>query len=188
MKSFTPLILIAVSVALFFFHIDPRYEAVQGLQEQQDQYEQALVRAQELQTVRDQLLSRYDSFSQDDIARLERIVPDRINVVKLVADIDGVAAKYGIAVADIQVTDDTVDNSNEVVSAESAMPFMTTEIELTFNASYENLVSFLTDLETSLQVVDIVSIAFTPASGGATGPQTGIYEYTIALHAYWLRP
>ena len=84
MRSFTPIILILVSVALFFVFVNPHYQQTQLLLEQKTEYEDALNRARELESARDELFTKYNSFSRTDLDRLYRLVPEEINIVKLV--------------------------------------------------------------------------------------------------------
>lgn len=182
MKSLTPILLLAIAVGLFYLHIDPAYKEVQVLMDQENQYQEALDKAAELAVVKDDMLSRYHNLSQDNLARVERIVPDRVNSVKLITDIDGVAAKYNIPVRSVEVTDETLDSGTEVTAAPSSRPYYTTNIKFEVSATYPDLVAFLTDLEKSLQLVDVNSVTFTTEA--VTG---NIYNYEITIHTYWLK-
>jgi len=180
-----PLLLIIISVGLFYLHIDPRYVSVQELMGQEEQYSNALDRARDLEVIRDEFLTTYNSFSQDNLQRLERIVPDKINTVKFVTDIDGIAGNHGIAIKKILVTGEIVDSA-QVVTLDPALvkPYQTTTISFSFSARYTDLVPFLKDLEKSLQMVDIKSVAFQVSDEGG---RNGIYEYEVSIQTYWLK-
>lgn len=185
MRSLIPLLLITIAVGLFFLFIDPHYESVQLLQAEQQEYQNALDQARELQNRRDELLTTYNSFSQDNIARLNRILPSEVNVVKLVADIDSIAGQYGIVVSNVSVTEALVDNEQDVLSdEETAAPYNATTISFGFAARYPDLVDFLRDLEKSLQLIDVQSVSFDVGSEESGG---GVYDYTVSLKTYWLR-
>jgi Tfp pilus assembly protein PilO len=183
MKSLTSLFLIAISVGLFYLHIDPRYQTVQQLQIQQEQYQDALDKASELSVVKDELLTKYNNLPQEDLQKLSRIVPDKVNSVKLITDINEVGAKYGIPIESIKVVEEQVDNGAQIVDEISLKPYVTTAISFKFSASYRDLVSFLKDLEKSLQIIDISSVKF----GLAKDDKSQLYDYDVVINTYWLR-
>ncbi len=181
MRSLMPILLISVSLALFYVFIDPRLEAVRDLVEEENQYQEAIAKAEELMVVRDQLLSQYNSIPDGDLDRLERIVPDSVNFVKLVADIDSVAGRYGIAPRGIEVKE-VLDESLGIGDTASLTPYLSSTITFSFVSSYENLVNFLTDLEKSLQMIDIKSITFS-----TEGEDSDLHNFNVSFDTYWLR-
>ena len=187
MKSLTPIVLIVISIGLFYLHIAPRYSQVQTLRSQQTQYKDALARVDDLKVSRDQLLTKYNSFSQDNLTRLERFLPDKVNTVKLIADIDNVAGRYGIAIRSVTTVDQDVDNSQTIATGENTeKPYKTTQGTFRFTSSYPNLVLFLKDLEKSLQMVDVKSVSFQVVQGSSQA-NSGLSEYQIAIHTYSLK-
>ncbi len=183
MKSIMPLLLIIVSVGMFYTFLDPRYEQVQELANKKNQYEEALEKAEDLAAVRDTLLTKYNALPKENIAKLERVVPDNLNTVKLVADIDAIAGKYGIPVRSVRVTEEQVDNSQQIPTEFVPKPYKTTTIGFKASATYENLVPFLQDLEKSLQLIDVKTITFTADDG----LNNGINDYDISINTYSLR-
>lgn len=184
MKSLMPIIVILISVGLYFLHISPRYAEVQTLKLQQAEYVDALSRVKELGVTRDTLLAQYNTISQDNLARLTRIAPDSVNTVKLAADIDSVAGKYGITIRNIVAAQQVIDSAQVVGQGSNApKPYQTTTIGFRFSASYPNLVSFLKDLEKSLEIIDIKSVSFTVP----TDSSSGIYEYQVSIQTYSLQ-
>jgi len=181
MRSLMPILLITVSLALFYVFIDPRLEVVRDLVEEENQYQEAILKAEELMVVRDQLLSQYNSIPDSDLNRLERIVPDSVNFVKLVADIDSIGGNHGIVPKGINIAE-VLDQSLGIGDPASLKPYLSSTISFSFISSYEDLVSFLTDLEKSLQMIDIKSITFS-----AEGENRGLYTFNVSFDTYWLR-
>ncbi len=185
MRSLTPILLIVISIGLFYLHIDPSYAGVKELISQEEQYSDALDRAKDLELKRDEFLTTYNSFSQDNLRRLQKIVPDKINTVKFVTDIDAIGGKHGITIKSIRVTEEVVDSAQEITLDPLLIkPYQTTTISFNFSTRYENLVSFLKDLEKSLQMVDIKSVSFQVADEGVNN---GIHEYEVSIQTYWLK-
>jgi len=182
MRSLIPIILIAVSLGLFYVHIDPRYQEVKALQAQQSQYKEALVKSIELKVVAQELLTKYNAIPQENIAKLERLVPDNLNTVKLVTDLDSIGGKHGITISSVNVTEEQVDEAQEVTEG-APKPYRTTTISFTFSSNYKNLLLFLRDVEKSLQVVDVKDVAF----NSEAGESGDVYDYSMSIDAYWLK-
>lgn len=187
MKSFTPLILIIVSIGLFFIHINPRYATVRELQDKEAEYQEALQSSETVATTRDALLDKYNSFSNENIDRLEKIIPDKVNTVKLVADLDSIGERNGLVLSGIKISEENLDDSSQVVDTAVARPYLITSISFTFSASYEELRAFIEDLEKSLQLVDVTSINFVGESVDSSQP-TNRFKYTVTINTYWLKP
>jgi Tfp pilus assembly protein PilO len=183
MKSLTPILLIGVSVGLFYLYIDPQYTAVKELSAQKVEYVNALEKARDLQNVRDELLTRYNALPKENIAKLERLIPDNLNTVKLVADIDSVAGKYGIPIRAVKVTEEMVDESQRISTEFVEKPYKVTTISMKAAATFESLLPFLQDLEKSLQLIDVRSVTFTADDG----LNNGINDYDISIVTYSLR-
>lgn len=185
MRNLLPIILIVLSIGLFYLYINPSFMNVQTLIGTEHQYQDALSKASELGARRDQLLTKYNSFSQDEINRLNRILPDSVDTVKLITDLDSVAGKYGITLHSINVTQALLDNSQSINTNEaSTTPYNTTTINFGFSATYPNLVLFLKDMEKSLQMVDIKSVSFDVPQGGLSA---NMYNYNVSLDTYSLK-
>jgi len=181
-KSLTPVLFIVLAIGLFYTFINPHYEKVRSLSKEAGEYREALTKADELRAVRDNLLTQYNSIPSEDVMKLKRIIPDSVNTVKLVTDLDDIAGKYGITIRNISVTQEEVDNSIGVTDANTSKPYGTTIITFKFVTTYNNLISYLQDIERSLQLVDVTSVTF---SSGASTNQT--YDYTVSIQTYWLK-
>lgn len=180
MKLLTPLIFIALAAAIFFWYIDPTYAQLKGLLAQQSELNQALSRSRELQDVRDQLLSRYNTFPQAELDKLQKLLPDHIDNVRLILDLDSMAAKYGMRVRNVTSEGDTSRAASGELGADSS-PYESVVLSFTVTGPYTTFRQFLADLEQSLRLMDVVGLTFTAAD-------TGVYDYTLRVKTYWLKP
>src|SRR3989344_4525889 len=105
MKALLPLLFLFISLGLFFWFIDPEYAKIKLLRAEEAEFDQALDRSKELQTVRDQLLSRYNTFARSDVERLQKLLPDHVNNVRLILDLDGIASRYGMRIRNVAIED-----------------------------------------------------------------------------------
>jgi Tfp pilus assembly protein PilO len=137
-------------------------------------------RRRELQNVRDQLLSRYNTFPQADMDKLQKLLPDHIDNVRLILDLDSMAAKYGMRVKNVTTDDDNSRAAQgELGPDESA--YESVILSFTVTGTYDTFRQFLADLEKSLRLVDVVGLDF-------NANDTGIYDFTFHVKTYWLKP
>jgi Tfp pilus assembly protein PilO len=184
MRSLMPILLVALAVGIFYLHIDPRYEKVLDLQDQKKQYDEALTKAKDLENRRDELQTKFESLPRDKVARLERLIPDGLNTVKLITDISEIAGvRYGIPVRAFKVKEEAVDNAQQIDGTLPAKPYVTTAISFKAAASYENMIGFIADMERSLQLVTVQNVTFKADDG----QNNGITDYEIEINTYSLR-
>jgi len=172
------ILLIIVAVGVFFSFINPRYEGIKVLQAESAEFDKALERARELQAVRDDLLSRYNTFSTEELEKLDKILPDNVDNVRLILDLDGIASKYDMVIRNVSLSE------RDTVASEVQAGAEIGEIELKFNvkSSYGDFKRFIRDLEQSLRVVDISKLFFSPSD-----EDLGIMDFDITIRTYWLK-
>jgi Tfp pilus assembly protein PilO len=186
-KSIISLLCLAGAIALFFFYTKPTYDGLQHIKARITQYDLALDKAAELQRLKQSLLSRYNSFNPSDIDRLHKLLPDHVDNVRLVLDLDTLASKHGLALQNVVISAPEND-ANSAGSQNTIAPTTQTYDSLTLrfatSGTYQKFVDFLSDIERSLRIVDIVELKITPSLEGAGEP---IYRFDIVLRTYWLK-
>lgn len=181
MKNIWPIILIAISVGLFFFYIDPAYKEIQELGLQKQEYDTVLANAEEFQKKRDELRQKYNQFSPDEVEKLRKLLPDTVDNVRLILDIDNIATQHDIVIQNISIIQS--ESNNKQSSSRSTSAYGEIGVSFSFSASYSQFRSFLRDLEDSLRLVDITDIT---ASKTKSTEGSGL-NYTMSLKTYWLR-
>ena len=170
--------LIIIAVIAFFSFIDPTYKEIKVLNAESAQFNEALVRSKELQAVRDKLLSRYNTFSTEDLDRIEKLLPDNVDNVRLILDLDGIASKYGLLVRDVSISKD--EESEEIVKTGELFG----GIQLSFKVTgpYEEFKDFSKDLEKSLRIVDVERLNLSPTSA-----DKNLLNFEVTIKTYWLK-
>lgn len=183
MKGVFPIIAVLLAGALMYLYVDPTYDSIKALRAEEATLNTALSRALELQTTRDQLISRYNTFSPDDLARLEKFLPDHVDNVRLVLDMDSMASQYGMRVRNVAIEKQDEKKKGRTTQAVGPDERTYESMPLSFSVTgdYSTFRSFLKDLEQSLRLVDIEGVSF-------SSTDTGFYEFTINLRTYWLKP
>lgn len=189
-KSIISLVGLGVAVGIFIMYTQPTYDDVRLLESQIREYDQALERAAELQRLKQSLLSRYNTFNPADLDRLQKLLPDHVDNVRLVLDLDSLAARHGMALQNVVISSpasESGERGSVSVIGGGRQKFDSLTLKFATVGSYQNFRSFLEDLESSLRVVDLVSLKLGPETTISTQVGEPIYKYDITLRTYWLK-
>ena len=182
MRNIISIILVIAALSVFGLFINPRYAGIRELQVEADSFDSALERSKELIGIRDALLSRYNAFPSDSIARLNTLLPNSIDTVRLIIDINTLASKYDMSLASINIGVPDEANGNSNTLGPSGDDFGVLSLSFSVTTSYERFRAFLADIEQSLRLIDVTSVDFVePAQG------TGLTTYSVTVTTYWLK-
>lgn len=208
MRWLLPIILIGVGIGGFLLITQPIYEEITLLQEEADSYSKALDNSAQLQKERDRLTTKYNSFAPEDVAKLEKMLPNSVDNIQLILEIQEEASKRGIIVKNVEFepeqfvnqTDDplpegeTPNNtardratSRRANDVEDNKDYETFELEFSVEGPYDDFVSFMKLMERSLRLVDINSISFTPGTSEKDKMYTDQYKYLFLINTYRLK-
>lgn len=181
MRVLILLILVGASIGLFVVYTNPAYQEMKVLRAQVASYDEALNKSQELRTVRDGLLAKRNTFPTEAVAKLERVLPDNVDNIRLIIDINNIAARHGLTLTDVALGEVGGKNGERsaVAVGVSSDTVGSVEVGFSVSATYEGFLAFLMDIEHSLRIVDIEGLSF------KTGSEVPVYSLTI--RTYWLR-
>lgn len=180
MKNSTALILLLISIGLFYTFISPHYDMVQTLRGQSAQYSKILDNVSALTATRDDLTVKLQNTPATEIAKLEKILPDNVDTVNLAMTFDSIAARYGISIKSIRTVESKTDTGTSIVQSTGAKPYDKITVSFSFVSTYDNFRKFMSDIENSLRIIDVKSVAFQTT-------ESGIYEYQVSVDTYWLK-
>lgn len=180
MGLITPILLVALSVGAFMLYIDPTYTEVRVLQEDVAKHNEALDKANELRELRGALEDKRNGIDDTNVERLLKLLPNNLDSVRLVLDLDAIAIKYGMRLANLSIEEKLDTPTRGELSAADTRKYNEINIGFTVKGSYTNIRSFIRALESSLRLVDIESISFTEEA-------EGLYTFKIDLKTYWLK-
>jgi Tfp pilus assembly protein PilO len=203
-RLIAPIILIALSVILVFYLgsavlngsdqpllkawlLNDTDQGLKDLMEEKDKLDEALGNARELRNKISELERAEQSISAADREKLDAFIPDRIDTVDFVYDINNIAARHGMVLRDVNIkaSEETKAeglSSRELSVTEAAGANTIADMTMSFqvSGSYRSLLGFLDDLSVSLRVADVTSLAF------STG-ENGVNQYDIELKTYWVK-
>ena len=190
-----------LAAGIFFFYAKPAYTgpgttvnpSVTDMKAQIVQYDDALQKVAQLQQLKAKLLAKYNSFNPDDINRLQTLLPDHVDNIGLILELDSLASRYGMTLENVDV------NSDSQAAAASAPAKIGSNTTIGQNQKYDSLTlhfstfgtydkfnSLLQDLEASLRIVDLSSLKFSAQQTSSSNGQP-TYNYDITIRTYWLK-
>lgn len=179
MRLLVPIILVGAAIGLFVVWTNPSYQTSKTIASEVSAYNDALTKSQELKAVRDKLISKRNTFSPDDVTKLSRVLPDNVDNIRLVIDINHIAARHNLSLKGVQLgaLSNSRSTPNALASGASGDAVGSVTIGFSVTASYDTMIAFLQDLERSLRIIDIQSLSF--SAGDTT-------DYSLTIRTYWL--
>lgn len=200
-RNLTAIILIVLGIGIYFTYTQGQIEDIKAIQSVNSQYANAISNAEQLIKARDKVLTQFNNISDEDKDRLEKMLPESVDNIRLIIDLNSVAIKHGFNLKDIRAkaqtgnekgsTNSTKPTANANVNTDpkaksttkSIIPTSTLDtISVSFGvtAPYQEFISFLQDLEANLRIMDISKLTLSANDGGT-------YDFKVELKTYWLR-
>jgi Tfp pilus assembly protein PilO len=180
MRLFIPIILVVAAIGLFVVYTNPTYQATKALASQVTDYNNALDKSKELRSVRDKLLSKRNTFSATDVQKIGEVLPDNVDNIRLIIDINNIASRHGLVLSGVQIGDLGGKNSpSALTSTANSGPVGSVTVGFTIDTTYDNMLTFIADLEHSLRLIDVEKMTF-------TATPTGSSSFFFTIRTYWL--
>jgi len=180
-----PLIALLVAAGIFFFYVSPTWSgsiAQTNLAITQDN--ESLAAANQFKSQQNALASARNAIDPEDLDRLVAFLPDSVDNVRLILDLNALAARSGFSLANIDVVSNSANTSSasaqQGLPAAGPSPVGSVDLSLTAVGTYAALQSFLAGAERSARLLDVRDIV-------VKGSDTGVYNYQMVLRLYWLR-
>ncbi len=192
-----PIILIGIAVTGFLTYTDNLYKDFSNLKTEVASYNEALGNANDLKAERDKLVQKNSSFELNDLTRLQKLLPDSVDNIRLILEIEKLAAPYGMVLKDVKYESENQSGTTQSpavtvptssLSKLDKKDYGTWTLGFTTQGTYPNFISFLKDMENNLRIVDISSIKFSSdVSPVGKSQSAGIYKYDFQIKTYWLK-
>lgn len=178
MKAILPIILIASSIAVFVMFTNKTYVEIKEVKSEIADYNIAFGKSREVLRKRGVLAEEYKRFSQTDLEAVKKILPDQVDNIQLVLDMDGIARSKGMELKNIKIDEEKI--SKDAALGPQKNPYGSISVSFKTSGTYANFGAFLEKLEQSLRIVDVTALSF-------KSTETGIYDYSVTLKTYWLK-
>ncbi len=179
MKFILPIILIAVAASGVYWYVNPEYVIIKKLLQERDQYQAAVVQAQQASEKLNKLVLEWNSYSVKDLERLEKVLPENIDSIRLLLNFQTLAKRFGLKAEGIQVRPAPAATDK---NQQAATAIQSATVSFGVNTTYEGFQTFLEELEKSLQIATVESLSLS-----APEDKTGKRTYQITFSTYMLQ-
>ena len=101
-RIITTFVLIGIAIAGFFLFTSPLYKEITTLKAQVVSYNEALSNSKALENERDKLTAKLNSISSENLDKLHKFLPDNIDNIRLILEIEKLASPYGMVLKDVK--------------------------------------------------------------------------------------
>ena len=176
-----PILILLGAIGLFAGYVNPTYTGdIQMLNAEIKNYDAALEAAERFKAKEIQLTGEKNALPADQIERVEAFLPDSVDNVQLILDLNSLAARSGVQLSDFDTAETESEGSTDALQATTQEPYDTLELSASAVGSYPAFRTFIAGVENSLRPLDIVEVAVKDSL-------TGVYTYDITLRLYWLK-
>ena len=158
----------------------------------QASYDEALANSKALENERDKLTQKFNSIGSDNLEKLRKLLPENVDNIRLILEIENIAAPYGMTLRDVKynvapiATADAGEIQGGIINSVSS-DYGVWDLEFSTAGTYVNLISFLKDLESNLRIVDVSSIDFSSSGDNLNAATSQTYQYRFKIKTYWLK-
>ena len=186
-RTITAIVLIVLAVGIYITFTQGEITAGNNVQAVNSQYQTAINNAEQLVQKREQVLQAYNNISANDRDRLAKMLPDSVDNIRLMIDLNNVALQHGFSLQGIkaEVPSDASNPSSPASGSSggsniASSTLSTVQVSFSVTAPYEQFISFLQDLEANLRIMDLTQLSM-------TANDTGTYTFNVQLTTYWLK-
>jgi len=182
-------ILILVAIGTYFTVTKGIIDNANIVSDSNKQYVAAIDSAKQLKTNIDKLVHDYSQIDPNDITKLNSMIPENADNIRLILYMNNFAQKHGLVLNSLNVSGgytpdskkkQSASNSSALSNAVSPNPQLQKAlISFSVSASYQQFINFLQDMEASLRVLDITHLSMSIN-------ENGVYSWSIELQTYWL--
>jgi hypothetical protein len=193
-KNIISIVLISIGLAMFFTFASPTYQDILAKRVDIASYREASINSRMLENERDKLTNKFNSINPYNIEKLQKMLPDSVDNIRLILELELLAQPYGMILKEVKYSTDKPDNTNTIQAGKTAsaqQDYGVWDLGFSTQGTYQNFVNFVKDIENNLRMVDIVSVEF---STGTTDTKTNAnvgsseaYKYNIKIKTYWLK-
>lgn len=202
MTRLTPVIAVLVAILLALFYTRPLYMGeVTETRAKIASYDAALAAAERFNQKEAELTAARAAISEESLERLAAFLPDGVDNVQLILDMDALAARSGVTLSNFDIASGESSGGGTsptqtsapaggvapvdtgiggLALAADAGPVDSVDLTLSASGTYSAFRTFLGGLEQSLRPLDVINLSVEESN-------TGVYTYDMTIRIYWLR-
>ncbi len=172
------------AAGIFFAYVSPTWSgSIAAAQAAISADDQALAAAQQYTAEQNQLASARDAIDPASLASLSTFLPGSVDNVGLILDLNALAARSGLSVANIDVAAGGAGTGSSqsagTLPTAASNPVGSVDLSLSASGTFAALQAFLSGVEMSARLLDLRDLV-------VKGSDTGVYNYQMTIRLYWL--
>ena len=181
-------ILLLAAVGIFFLYIKVQYtddttKSIQVLQKTKQDLVTTRSNLTELVNRQKTLQANRNNISEQQLSRLNTMLPETINPVLFIMELDTLAKAQAMSIKNIKFEPMKKAQANAQVGAVAVKKelYETFSVSFDVTGSYANFYEFMTNIEKGLRITDISSIVVT------ANDKVDVYQYTVKAQTYSMK-
>lgn len=201
-RNLTAFIMIVIAVGIYLTVTQGLLDQAGQVKTVNDQYSTAIANATRLSAMRQQVLDDYNKISDNDRARLDKMIPSTVDNIRLTIDLEGLASDQHLTLQGLTATVNSADSAlsapspaastgaamspsgamgNGVANQSISAPVLdTVGVSFGVTATYDQFMTLLQAIEADLRIMDLTHLSMTVSD-------TGVYNFSLQFNTYWLR-
>ncbi len=201
MKSIISLLLIIISIGLYFTFSSKEYANTKELLVVKKNYETAIADSVTLLRKRNEVVAAYNSISEETRSKMSIMLPEYVDVVRFMIDLRSLAIRsnlkivsFNSSVSNVSIGKDTKSNDKQSAIPNNSNPYAPNPNEaptspikpvsfsISISGSYDQIMSFVENVEVSLRIIDISKFSIV-----APATSKDSYVANMELKTYWYK-
>lgn len=184
-----PILALMLAIGIFFAYVNPMWNGSISATKAAIAADVDALKAADVYTKQQAELTRQQqAIDPANLARLSVFLPDSVDNVGLILDLNTLAARSGVSLSDIDVEANSSDGAKNNAGAgvagalpvSGASPIDSVDLSLSAVGTYAAFQTFLNGIEKSARLLDVRDLT-------VKGSDTGVYTYQMKIRFYWLR-
>ena len=110
-RNATPIILLILAIGIYFTFTKGKIEEIKVIKNVNAGYQEAIDNSEKLIKKRDEIVANYNQISDNDKERLEKMVPDNIDNVRLTLDVKSIGLGRGLILKNVKTNAPNINTS-----------------------------------------------------------------------------
>jgi Tfp pilus assembly protein PilO len=194
-----PVLLLILSFGSYFLYTKPIYSEAKDIKTEVTKLKDADAKLTVAISKKDKLATTYNSLDTSLIDRLTKLMPDNLDNIKLIIDVDRAAKQYGMILNAVKfdvdqqakqealattgrITADSAVVRDNKAALELKKDYNNFSLTMTTTGTFANFTKLVSDMEKNLRIIDITSVTFDAQD------LKDVYKFEIKAKIYWLKP
>ena len=173
---------ILASLGIIFMYVSPTWSGQIAITKAAIAADDKTIAAAKAFTAHEEELTTAEKhMDPDSLKRLNLLLPDSINTIGMIVDLNKLGSDSGLSVANVSISNTPAPSAVDMGAAAHQSNETSLDFQANAAGSYTALKAFMKAVEKSQRLINIQSV---DVAGAAA--DTGVYTYLIKMRAYWL--